>query len=55
MSDIVLYHNPRCGTSRNTLAMIRNSGEDALVIEYLKTRREVPRPAYPQAPARTSA
>jgi arsenate reductase len=37
MSDITIYHNPACGTSRNTLAMIRNSGEEPLVIEYLKT------------------
>ncbi|WP_068805902.1 arsenate reductase (glutaredoxin) [Thauera phenolivorans] len=37
MSDIAIYHNPRCGTSRNTLAMIRNSGEEPTVIQYLKT------------------
>ena len=37
MSAITLYHNPRCGTSRNTLAMIRNSGAEPEVIEYLKT------------------
>ena len=37
MSDITIYHNPRCGTSRNTLAMIRNSGEEPVVVEYLKT------------------
>ncbi len=37
MSDITIYHNPRCGTSRNTLAMIRNNGEEPTVIEYLKT------------------
>ena len=37
MSDITIYHNPRCGTSRNTLAMIRNSGAEPRVIEYLKT------------------
>jgi arsenate reductase len=37
MSDITIYHNPRCGTSRNTLAMIRNSGAEPQVIEYLKT------------------
>ena len=36
MSDITIYHNPRCGTSRNTLAMIRNSGEEPIVIEYLQ-------------------
>lgn len=34
---ITIYHNPQCGTSRNTLAMIRNSGEEPEVIEYLKT------------------
>ncbi len=33
---ITIYHNPRCGTSRNTLAMIRESGEEPEVIEYLK-------------------
>ena len=37
MSDIVIYHNPACGTSRNTLAMIRNAGIEPLVVEYLKT------------------
>ena len=37
MSYITIYHNPRCGTSRNTLAMIRNSGEEPTIIEYLKT------------------
>ena len=37
MSDITIYHNPKCGTSRNTLAMIRNSGIEPTVIEYLKT------------------
>ena len=35
--DIVIYHNPECGTSRNTLEMIRQSGEEPVVIEYLKT------------------
>ena len=34
---ITIYHNPACGTSRNTLAMIRQSGEEPEVIEYLKT------------------
>lgn len=34
---ITIYHNPSCGTSRNTLAMIRQSGEEPRVIEYLKT------------------
>lgn len=37
MSDITIYHNPACGTSRNTLAMIRNSGVEPTIIEYLKT------------------
>ena len=35
--DIVIYHNPACGTSRNTLAMIRNAGIEPHVVEYLKT------------------
>ena len=34
---ITIYHNPDCGTSRNALAMIRQSGEEPVVIEYLKT------------------
>jgi arsenate reductase (glutaredoxin) len=34
---ITIYHNPACGTSRNTLAMIRQSGEEPVVVEYLKT------------------
>lgn len=34
---VTIYHNPDCGTSRNTLALIRNSGEQPEVIEYLKT------------------
>lgn len=37
MTDIVIYHNPACGTSRNTLALIRNAGIEPHVIEYLKT------------------
>lgn len=37
MNDITIYHNPDCGTSRNVLAMIRNSGVEPTVIEYLKT------------------
>jgi arsenate reductase len=32
----VIYHNPNCGTSRNTLAMIRNAGIEPVVIEYLE-------------------
>ena len=35
--SIVIYHNPACGTSRNTLAIIRQSGEECEVIQYLKT------------------
>jgi arsenate reductase len=34
--DIIIYHNPDCGTSRNTLALIRNSGVEPHIIEYLK-------------------
>ena len=34
---VTIYHNPSCGTSRNTLAMIRQSGEEPQIIEYLKT------------------
>jgi arsenate reductase len=34
---VTIYHNPDCGTSRNTLAMIRQSGEDPVIIEYLNT------------------
>ena len=37
MSDITIYHNPQCGTSRNVLALIRNTGVEPEVIEYLKT------------------
>jgi arsenate reductase len=35
--DVVIYHNPACGTSRNTLAMIRNAGIEPHIVEYLKT------------------
>jgi arsenate reductase (glutaredoxin) len=35
--SITIYHNPDCGTSRNVLALIRNSGEESYIIEYLKT------------------
>lgn len=35
--SITIYHNPECGTSRNTLAMIRQSGVEPIVIEYLRT------------------
>jgi arsenate reductase len=34
---VTIYHNPACGTSRNVLGLIRNSGEEPIIIEYLKT------------------
>lgn len=37
MSTVTIYHNPKCGTSRNTLALIRNAGVEPQVIEYLQT------------------
>ena len=37
ITDVIIYHNPACGTSRNTLAMIRNAGIEPHVIEYLKS------------------
>jgi arsenate reductase len=37
MADITIYHNPNCGTSRNVLALIRNTGVEPEVIEYLQT------------------
>ena len=37
MTAVTIYHNPDCGTSRNTLALIRNAGVEPTVIEYLKT------------------
>jgi len=36
-TDIVIYHNPACGTSRNTLGLIRNCGVEPRIVEYLKT------------------
>lgn len=36
MSDITIYHNPACGTSRNVLAMVRNTGCEPRIVEYLK-------------------
>ena len=36
-SSITIFHNPACGTSRNTLALIRNSGVEPVIVEYLKT------------------
>ena len=35
--DVIIYHNPECGTSRNTLGLIRNAGIEPHVVEYLKT------------------
>ena len=35
--DVIIYHNPDCGTSRNTLALIRNAGVEPHIVEYLKT------------------
>jgi arsenate reductase len=35
--DVIIYHNPDCGTSRNTLAMIRNAGVEPHIVEYVKT------------------
>lgn len=40
--SITIYHNPACGTSRNTLAMIRNSGEEPTVIEYVQSPPDRP-------------
>jgi arsenate reductase len=37
MSDITLFHNPACGTSRNVLALIRNSGVEPIIVNYLET------------------
>ncbi|MGI6856338.1 arsenate reductase (glutaredoxin) [Mesorhizobium sp. 1B3] len=37
MTDVTIYHNPECGTSRNTLALIRNAGVEPKIVEYLKT------------------
>ncbi len=37
MTEIIIYHNPECGTSRNTLGLIRNAGIEPHVIEYLKS------------------
>jgi arsenate reductase len=48
--SITIYHNPKCGTSRNTLALIRNSGVEPEVIEYLKTP-----PTKPQLQALVAA
>ena len=36
MTDVTIFHNPQCGTSRNTLALIRNAGIEPRIVEYLK-------------------
>jgi arsenate reductase len=36
MSDVIIYHNPNCGTSRNTLALLREKGIEPTVVEYVK-------------------
>ena len=45
--DVIMYHNPACGTSRITLGLIRNAGIEPHIIEYLKTPADAP----PTAPA----
>ena len=35
--DVIIYHNPQCGTSRNTLGLIRNAGIEPHIVEYLKS------------------
>ncbi len=42
MAEITIYHNPACGTSRNTLALIRHAGIEPTVVEYLKTPPDKP-------------
>lgn len=37
MTDVIIFHNPNCGTSRNTLAIIRHAGIEPQMVEYLKT------------------
>jgi arsenate reductase len=37
MTDVTIFHNPKCGTSRNTLALIRHAGIEPTIVEYLKT------------------
>ena len=41
--SVTIYHNPDCGTSRNTLAMIRNAGIEPVIVEYLKTPADAAR------------
>lgn len=42
MTDVTIYHNPGCGTSRNTLALIRNAGIEPTIVEYLKAPPDRP-------------
>lgn len=42
MTEVAIYHNPNCGTSRNTLALIRNAGIEPAIIEYLKAPPDRP-------------
>lgn len=42
-SSITIFHNPACGTSRNTLALIRDNGFESEVVQYLKTPPILPR------------
>ncbi|HEY0436596.1 MAG TPA: arsenate reductase (glutaredoxin) [Phenylobacterium sp.] len=42
MSDVTIYHNPNCGTSRNTLALLREKGVEPKVVEYLKAGWSAP-------------
>ena len=43
MPDVTIYHNPACGTSRNTLALLRHAGLEPVVVEYLKTPPSIER------------
>jgi arsenate reductase len=51
-TDIIIYHNPECDTSRNALAMIRNAGIEPHVVEYLKAPPSRPLPESLPAGAR---
>ena len=54
MSDVTIYHNPACGTSRNTLALLREKGIEPKVVEYLKTgwtKETASRPAQAPGPS----
>jgi len=47
MMDVTIFHNPACGTSRNTLALIRHAGIEPVVIEYLRTTSSFSTPCSP--------